>query len=230
MSTTTSLVDELAGVRRPRALAGAGVVYVAAWLIGLAAAPSAPSQDAADATIHAFYADNGSAALLQATLVHGIAGVALAVFIVALVRRLALVSSKHRTLVLVAGLAAAAVSLIQYAMEIGLNRAADGGEVSTSATLFHAVNIADTVKLVLLAVAIAAATRLAADAHALPRWLRGLGYALAPVLVIGGAAFVITSDALSAVLAASLLLLLLWVGAVGAALTRRSVTRPQAAE
>jgi hypothetical protein len=35
------------------------------------------------------------------------------------------------------------------------------------------LNIADTVKLVLLAAAIAAATRLAADAHALPRWLRG---------------------------------------------------------
>ena len=229
MSTTTPDVHELAGVGRPRALAGAGLVYVSAWLVGLATAPSAPSPDAADATIHAFYADNGSAALFQATLVHGIAGVALAVFILALVRRLAVTSSRHRTLVLIAGLGAAAVSLVQYAIEIGLNRAADAGDVSSGATLFHAVNIADTVKLVLLAVAIAAATRLAADAHALPHWLRGLGYALAPILVIGGAAFVITSDALSALRAASLLLLLLWVGTVAAALTRRSVPGRQAA-
>ena len=116
MSTTNPAVDELAGVRRPRALAGAGLVYVSAWLIGLATAPSAPSPDAADATIHAVYADNGSAALFQATLVHGIAGVALAVFIVALVRRLAVTSSQHRTLVLIAGLAAAALALAGHAL------------------------------------------------------------------------------------------------------------------
>jgi len=46
------------------------------------------------------------------------------------------------------GLAAAAVSLIQHAMEIALNRAAAGAGVSASATLFQAVNIADTVNLV----------------------------------------------------------------------------------
>ena len=220
MSTTTT-VDELAGVRRPRALAAAAGIYVAAWLIGLATAPSAPSSDAADLTIQRFYADNGGAALVQATLVHGIAGVALAVFVVVLARRLAAAAGAGTTLLLAAGLAAAAVSLVQYAMEIGLNRAADGDRVSASATLFHAVNIADTVKLVLLAVAIAAATRVAAEARAFPRWVRGLGYALAPILVLGGAAFVVTSDALSAILAVSLLLLLLWVAAVGAVAGRR---------
>jgi len=112
-------------------------------------------------------------------------------------------------------------------MEIALNRAADGDQVPASAALFHAVNVADTVKLVLLAVAIAAATRLASAARALPGWVRGLGYALAPVLVIGGAAFVVDSDALSAVLAASLVLLLLWVGAVTYAVTREGGLRPR---
>jgi hypothetical protein len=91
-------------------------------------------------------------------------------------------------------------------MEIGLNRAADAAEISTSATLFHAINTADTLKLVLLAVAIAAAACIAADRQAFPRWVRGLGYATAPALVIGGAAFIVTPDALSAVLALSLLL------------------------
>ena len=107
-------------------------------------------------------------------------------------------------------------------------RAADGGHASTSATLFHAVNTADTVKLVLLAVAIAAATGLAASTSTFPRWLVGLGYALAPILVIGGAAFVVTSDLLSAALAASLLLLLLWVAAVAVVVTHRQGTRPRA--
>jgi len=113
------------------------------------------------------------------------------------------------------------VSLIQYAMEIALNRAAANADVSASATIFHAVNVADTVKLVLLAVAIAAATRLAAEAQTFPRWVRALGYALAPTLIIGGAAFVVTADVLSAILAVSLLLLLLWVATVAVVVTRR---------
>jgi hypothetical protein len=158
--------------------------------------------------------------------VHGIAGAALAFFVVALARRLAAPTSQRTAGVLVAGLGAAALSLIQYAMEIRLNRAADGDDISTSATLFHAVNIADTVKLVLLAVAIATATRLAAHERALPRWLQGVGYALAPILVVGGAAFIITADALGAVLAVSLLLLLLWVGAVGVVVARGAARAP----
>lgn len=101
--------------------------------------------------------------------------------------------------------------------------------MSTSATLFHAVNIADTVKLVLLAVAIAAATRLAANARRFPRGLSVLGHALALLLVIGGAAFVVTSDALNAVLAASLVLLLLWVAAVAVVVTRHQPAQPPAA-
>jgi hypothetical protein len=220
-------VESRAGFSARRALAAAGAVYVAAWLLGLATAPSAPSPDASDAAVQAFYADHGSATLAQATLVHGVAGLALGVFVVALARRLT-PDTAHpvRRLFVAAGVGAAAVSLLQLALEIGLNRAADAGKVSTSAALFHAVNIADTVKLVLLAVSVAAATHLAARTHALPRWLRGLGYALAPILIIGGAAFVITSDALSAVLAVSLLLLLLWVAAVSVA-TTRAATAPR---
>jgi Protein of unknown function (DUF2568) len=61
--STTTTIDELAGVGRPRPHATAAIAYVAAWLIGLATAPSAPSPDAADAAIQRFYADNGGAAL-----------------------------------------------------------------------------------------------------------------------------------------------------------------------
>jgi hypothetical protein len=218
---TTTTVDELAGVSSRRAVGAGALGYVAAWLVGLAIAPSTPSSDAADATIRAFYADNGSATLLQASLVHGIAGIALAVFVVSLARHVRTAADDRNMFLMVAGLAAAAASLIQYAMEIGLNRAADGGHVSASATLFHAVNIADTVKLVLLALAITAATRLGANARAFPRWVQGLGYATAPTLVLGGAAFILTSDALSAVLAVSLLLLLLWVAAAAVVVARR---------
>jgi hypothetical protein len=44
--------------------------------------------------------------------------------------------------------------------------------------------------------------------------MRRLGYALLPILVIGGLAFVVHSGALSAVLDLSLLLLLVWVGTI----------------
>lgn len=76
-------------------------------------------------------------------------------------------------------------------------------------------------KLVLLGVSIFAATRFLAGVRPWPRWLHALGYALLPILVIAGAAFVVDSDVLSAVLTASLLLLLLWVAAVTVAMTRR---------
>ena len=74
----------------------------------------------------------------------------------------------------------------------------------------------------LLGVAVFAGTRLLASRRSAPRWLQILGYVLLPVLVIGGAAFVVNSDALNAALTASLLLLLLWVAAVTIAATRRS--------
>jgi energy-converting hydrogenase Eha subunit C len=52
--------------------------------------------------------------------------------------------------------------------------------------------------------------------------VRALGYAVVPSLILGGLAFVVTSDALSALLALSLLLLLVWVGAVAVIAARRS--------
>ena len=219
--------NDVSTVRRAegrRGLAGAGFAYVAAWVVGLLVAPSAPDPDASDATINAFYADHQSATLLQAALVHCVAGLALAALVVALARRVAPGRrDSTRTVFLAAGLAAAVVSLVQFGMEVALNRHVAGdGTASMTASLFHAVNIADTVKLVLLGVTVFAATRFLAGVRAVPRWLEVLGYALLPILVIGGAAFVVNSGALSGVLTASLLLLLLWVAAVTVVETRRS--------
>jgi hypothetical protein len=209
-----------------RWVAGAGAVYVAAWIIGLLAAPAAPGATASDAEIHAFFVAHHSATLIQALLVHGIAGVALAVFVVCLVRAFgATAPARVRNLVLGAGLGAAGVSLVQFGMELALNRhVANHGDVGGTAALFHAVNVADTIKLILLGVAIAAATRMAAGAGAWPAWLRVLGMALLPILFIGGLAFVIDAGALSAVLTLSLFLLLLWVGAASVTVAR--ATRP----
>jgi 4-amino-4-deoxy-L-arabinose transferase-like glycosyltransferase len=76
-----------------------------------------------------------------------------------------------------------------------------------------------------LGLAIAGAGQLAAAAGAWPGWLRALGFALTPLLIIGGLAFVIDSGVLTAVLTASLLVLLAWVAAVSLVSLRR---HPQA--
>jgi len=188
-------------------------------------APAAPDPTASDSAIQAFFAENDSATLLQALLVHGVAGVALAVLVVALARQLAHPGgdAARRTL-LIAGLGAATVSIVQLGIEIALNRhVARNGAPGTTASLFQAINVADTVKLVLLGMAIAAASRLAAGAGAFPRRLRGLGEALLTILALGGLAFIIDSAALSVVLEASLVLLLLWAACVGHA-TRAQMT------
>lgn len=211
------------GARHARSVGGsAAAVYLAAWVIGLLVAPPAPSPGASALEVQEYFTDNRSTTLVQALLVHAIAGIALAVFVVALARCLARAASPRlrRTLV-VAGVGAATVSLVQSGIEIALNRhVAARGAAATSADLFHAVNVADTVKLVLLAIAIGAATMLAARSGAFPRWLDALGAALGPLLIVGGLAFLIDSDALSTVLALSLILLLVWVAAVGFVLVR----------
>jgi hypothetical protein len=117
-----------AGARDARRLAGAGSLYVAAWVVGLLVAPAAPSATASDTDIHAYFAAHHAATLWQGLLVHGIAGLALAVFVVCLARLLGPpTASTFRALLLACGLGAAAVSLVQCGLEIALNRHVAGG-------------------------------------------------------------------------------------------------------
>lgn len=216
---TTSIDSQHAATRTAadyRILRASGAIYVVAWVVGLLVAPSAPSQTAPDLKVQLFFTQHHTATLAQALLVHGVAGVALAGFVVALAASpLMPRSGSARLFLLVAGLTAAVISLVQVGLEIAINRHVEaGGSASTTASLFHAVNIADTVKLVLLGVMIVAATRAGEEVSSITGWLRWLGYALLPILVIGGIAFVVHSTVLNAILELSLVLLLVWVGAV----------------
>jgi hypothetical protein len=205
----------------------AAIVYVLAWVVGLVSAPTAPDPSASDPEIHAFYTAHDGSTLIQALLVHGIAGIAFGAFVLSLARDLGQRGSEQVRWFIAAGLAAVLVSLVQLGIEIGLNRhVAGGGGAATTASLFHAVNLADTIKLALLGIAIAAGTRLATEAAMLPPWLRTLGYALLPVLATGGLAFLIDSAVLIAVLDLSLIGLLVWVTATGIVAARFSARRP----
>lgn len=102
-----------------------------------------------------------------------------------------------------------------------------GGHGSASGTrgLFNAINKADTVKLILLAVFIAAATIAARRLQAFPRWVLWEGIIAVPVLVIGGLAFVIDAAALDLFLALSLVLVVVWAAAASITILRRVTPR-----
>lgn len=222
MSTITTAARPLPASpsRTRRLLVASGATYIIAWLLGLFAAPSAPSPSASDATVTGFFAAHPGATLVQAVLVHALAGVALAGFVVALAAELRAHGPAVRRVFVTAGLGAVVLSLVQFALEVALNRhfSGDGG-AATTATLFHAVNDLDAAKLVVLGLATAAGARLAM--RTVPSWVRWLGYALLPVLIAGACAFIVDSGPLGTVLAASLVLLLLWVAAVTVVVARR---------
>jgi hypothetical protein len=152
--TTVAMKDQQVVGRKTgdyRVLRAAGAIYVVVWPVGFAVAPSAPSQTAADAKVQGFFLHHQTATLIQTLLVHGVAGVAIAAFVVALARSpLVPRSGSARSILLVAGLAASAVPLFQVGLEVAINRhVTANSSASTTASLFHEVNIADTGKLVL---------------------------------------------------------------------------------
>jgi hypothetical protein len=88
----------------------AGAVYLAAWVSGLLVAPSAPTSTGAAGPLHDFYAAHAPAIVVQALLVHGLAGIALVVLAAAMPVA-ARVSGRAAVVVRATGWAAAAVSL-----------------------------------------------------------------------------------------------------------------------
>jgi len=205
-----------------RRVSVAGAVYVAAWVVGLVTGPAAPSATASDADIHSFYIDHGPATMVQSLLIHGLAGLALATLALT-VPVATQASSALRRVVVGSGLAAAAVSLIQVAFAAAAVHDASSAAASTSAALFNAINLADTVKLVLLAVFAGAVTVAAARAGICPRWVRGMTVILVVLLPFGGAAFIVHTAVLTAMLYASLPLLLAWAASTAWYIGRRAV-------
>jgi hypothetical protein len=208
--TADSLSATAPGPRRSRVPADAlarllpiaGTVYVLAWVLGLVLGPTAPSPTAPATDIQAFYVEQAGGVVLQSLLVHGVAGIALVLLALGFARALPTWPAEARW-IRITGLAAAA---------------------STSKALFSAVNYADTVKLILLASFAITVTWAGTRAGALPTWVRGLGYLLVPLLILGGLAFVIDSSALYMILVVSLFALLAWAAAASWTIGHRRST------
>jgi hypothetical protein len=200
--------------RTGRAVSVPAAVYVAAWLTGMIGGPAAPAATASAAEIHRFYLDHPSGIAVQSLLIHGVAGLALAVLAVTIPFATG-TTGRLRVAVIGSGIAAALVSLTQVAFALLAVTGAEENAAATSQRWFDAINTADTVKLVLLAVFVTAATIAAHRAGMAPRWHRALAIVLAVLLPLGGAAFLVENAVLSATLYVSLPLLLVWAGATG---------------
>jgi hypothetical protein len=208
----------------PRPTIAAGAAYITGWITGLLVSSDGPAATAAPATVHAYYAANGPAILLQALLVHGIPGIALAVLGISVARNLT-AAGPARVWLTASAATAAALSLGQVGVALAAVTTADTAEAGTTATLFHALNLADTAKLIALAVFAAASCWAARRRGVAPGWFVALTIALVVLLPAGGAAFLIDQPVLSALLIASLPLLLVWVAALTTVVAPRA-TRP----
>jgi hypothetical protein len=140
-----------------RALAAAGTTYVSGCLVGLFVAPPAPAATADAATVHGYFVGHEPAILLQSLLVPALPGVELAVLALT-VAATTRSTGRLRHGVIATGVAAAVVSLTQVGLAVAALATAAGAADVTTQTLFHAINIADTVKLAALAGFVTTAT------------------------------------------------------------------------
>lgn len=202
MSSMTAAVSRTDRARLPLVLAAG---YVLVWIAGLLVAPPTPPDTAPPDVIGAFYRDHPAAVLAESALVHGLAGLAL-------VGLGAAVAVTFRSRFAgAAGAAAGVASLVQVGLAVVAAVAATGAP--DDAALLRAINLTDSVKLVLLA-GFVAATALACRAA---RWYGVLSTVVAAALLGGAASFLIESGPASATLAGALAASL--VGLLGWALT-----------
>jgi hypothetical protein len=175
--------------RWPIVAAVAGATLLVAVAAGALVAPSAPAPFSHRLRVHEYFVANHDAALNQSLLVHGVAGVALLVLVVALWRAFA--PGLARTLFISSGVAAAAASFAQLDIVFRIESHIEGGVgVRQTDALFDALNRACALKLGLLALALVAALSLVTHSSRALRWLPAAGYALAAVLAISALALV----------------------------------------
>ena len=211
-----------------RWVAGAGFAYVAAWLVGLAIgmATSSPAPTDAIQTIEAYFRAHREAAMIQAYVLDGLAGISLIVFAAALrsaLQRFEGESATVSSILFGAGVAAGTVSLLQGLFtQVLADHVAALGNPATTRALFDLNGEGDTYKLLALGVFIGATALLAFRTRALPQWLGWLGAVLAPLLVIAGWTFALSPSTQLAAYTVLLLALLVWVAGIGVVSLRRA--------
>lgn len=202
------------------------MVYVAAWIVGLAVWSDNTTVSESGAKVVAGYGSSEGPALAQSALTHGLAGLALLVVVLAIAHRV-----PDARAILVAGLGAVAISLTQFVLGVLLaGWAAPADRAETSRGLYEAISRLDGLKMLALA-GLAVAGAAAMRRHRIaPRWFVPLGWTLAAALVVSGIGYLLLIGGLASAAYVSLPLLLIWVGGVGWSLRgqpsgRRAIAR-----
>jgi hypothetical protein len=204
--------------------AAAGLAYTASWLVGLTVSPSSTNVRSTGAQVVAGYAGHQAAGVTQFLTTEGTASLALAVVAVAVGRAgLRAGAGRLARLTMGAGLAAAAIALVQSALGVYLIMSAvPADHIGAAAAISESVTRLDGVKMFVLATMAAAGTVLARRTGLLPRWLRWTGMALVVAIVASGIGYALLNNTFALAAWASLPLLLVWVTGAGIALGRRA--------
>jgi hypothetical protein len=206
--------------------AAAGVAFVAPWATGLVAWPSNLSVAASGTKVLSAYAGHQGAAITQYLLVEGAAAIALMIVVMALGRAaIRRGSERPGRVVLLAGISAAIVSLVECALGLVLSAGAgarrrDGP--GRAGTLFHLINRIDGVKMLALAAMALAAFELARRGALVPRWLGYVSAVLSAAMTASAVGYLLLDNTLTQAAALSLGLLLIWVAATGIIVGRGS--------
>ena len=153
-TNTDPAVPGHAAGRRTAGPAVAGLVCVAAWVVGLVIGPASLDVTAPGTAVVSAYAGQQGAAIAQVLLTKGVAAVALAVVVLTLGQ--AARGRRSRRIarrIEVAGLAAVVLSLVQCVHVVRLAWwVAPGGDSSRAAGLFQLISRIDGVKMLLLSI------------------------------------------------------------------------------
>jgi hypothetical protein len=210
--------------RDSRWIAISGLVFVAAWIVGLVVT-APPAATAPTATVIAYYQAHREIAMLQTYLISGLTGAALLVFTAALCSALRQVEGKSSTLSNIlfgAGMVVASLSFLEALFaQVLANHIAATGDAAVIRTLMELNGEIDTYKLLTLGLMIGAVSLLAFRSRALPSWLIWVGALETLLLVLASGSTPLNSDALTAVLYVSGIGLLLWVASVSVHMGRQ---------
>ncbi|GJQ36897.1 MAG: hypothetical protein JETCAE01_29070 [Anaerolineaceae bacterium] len=199
-------------------LAFFGFLYVVVWVIGLLIPTGTLSPSMSNAEIQQVLVSHQLARWIQIYLIDGIAGVSVLLFGVMAASFFQLAEEKKLAwVVLGAGIAAGTISLVQAGVQLTLvNSDLLASAETPFRTLLVLVNQIDTFKLMALALLSVSTSSLGLRTRLIPAWINWLGIILSIALLLGGLSFVFASSMLTAILFASLPMLLVWVGAVSA--------------
>jgi hypothetical protein len=204
--------------------AAAGMAFVVAWVAGLVVWPANLDVAASGSKVVSEYTGHQGVAVTQYLLVEGLAAIALAVVVIAL-GRAAIRRGDWRLGrgVVLAGIGAAIVSLVECALGLFLAGAAvPDGETGQAGTLFHLINRLDGAKMLAFAAMALAAVGLARRGGLAPHWLGYVAALLSAAMIASGVGYLLLNNTLAQAAALSLPLLLIWVAATGVTLGRRS--------